>query len=160
MVPQMARVGRWLLHSSRLVGAVDGLGTCRWLAHERSSLFLSMDKVFGMLGLLLAGLKVVGRWFTDGMTSFWLLKEFCMCLTSFVRTGLTELGFATHPRQAYGIREAQKEAEGPQTPYCLNGSSWPLLVLNSHRSCRVSGCLAAMSKARMMALIVAHYIPL
>lgn len=71
-----------------------------------------MDKVFGMLGLLLAGLKVVGRWFTDSMNSFWLLKEFCMCLTSFVRTGLTELGFATHPRQAYGIREAQKEAEG------------------------------------------------
>lgn len=104
----MAAVGRWL---SRLVGAVDVLRTCRRLAYERLSLFIGMDKVFEMLGLVLAKLKVVGGRFTDNMNSFWLLKEFCMCLTSFVRTDLTELGFATHPRQAYGIREAQKKAE-------------------------------------------------
>lgn len=29
-----------------------------------------------------------------------------------LRTGLTELGFATHPHHVYGIREAQKKAEG------------------------------------------------
>lgn len=37
---------------ARLVRAGRGLETCRWLTHECFALFLSIDKVLGMLGLL------------------------------------------------------------------------------------------------------------
>lgn len=51
-VGQQLQLSRCLLHKPWLVGTVNGLGTCRRLAHERFALFLAIDKALGKLGLL------------------------------------------------------------------------------------------------------------